>query len=79
MLYIESQTKQSWLKEAIWICKKGKQTLNKDEGAYKLHNSYDQLILDTPKMATPPIYKVAVMSGLGCQSDEAARVAVKRH
>ena len=26
-----------------------------------------------------PTYKGAVMSGLGCQSDEAARVVVKRH
>ena len=68
-----------WLKEAIWIRKKGKQTLNKDEGAYKLHNIYDQLILTTPTKATSPTYKGAVMSGLGCQSDEAARVAVKRH
>ena len=41
---------------------------------------YDQLILTMPtKATTPPIYKGAVMSGLGCQSDEAARVAVKRH
>ena len=58
---------------------KRKQTLNKYEGAYKLHNIYDQLILTTPTKATPPINKGAVMSGLGCQSDEAARVAVKRH
>ena len=56
--------------------KKGKQTLNKDEGAYKLHNIYGQLILTK---TTPMSYKGAVMSGLGCQSDEAARVTVKRH
>ena len=27
----------------------------------------------------PPTYKGAVICGLGCQSDEPARVAVKRH
>ena len=55
-------------------------TLIKDEGLTKLHNIYDELILTTPKKATPPTYyKGAVMSGLGCQADEAARVAVKRH
>ena len=43
-----------------------------------MHNIYDQLILTMPTKATPPIYKGAVLSGLGCQSDEAARVAVKR-
>ena len=32
---------------------------NKDEGAYKLHNIYDQLILITPTKATPPTYKGA--------------------
>ena len=66
-------------KKPFGYLKKGKQTLNQDEGAYKLHNTYNQLILTTPTKATPPICKGAVMSGLGCQSDEAARVAVKRH
>ena len=41
-----------WLKEAIWICRRGQQTLNKDEGAYKLHNIFDQLILTTPSAGT---------------------------
>ena len=60
--------------------KKRKQTLNKGEGAYKFHNIYDQLILTMPlTKATSPTYKGAVLSRLGCQSDEAARVAVKRH
>ena len=68
-----------WLKEAIWIRRRGQQTLNKDEGAYKLHNIFDQLILSTPSTGTSRKYKGAVLSGLSCQSDEAARVAVKRH
>ena len=59
--------------------KKENRLLTRTRGAYKLHNIYDQLILTTPTKATPPIYKGAVMSGLGCQSDEADRVAVKRH
>ena len=68
-----------WLKEAIWISKRGQQTLNKDEGAYKLHNIFDQLILTMPSAGTSRKYKGTVLSGLVCQSDEAARVAVKRH
>ena len=34
-----------WLKEAIWIRSRGKNSMNKDEGAYKLNNIYDQIIL----------------------------------
>ena len=44
-----------------------------------LHNVYDQLILTMPTSAASCTYKGAVMSGLGCQSDEAASVAVKHH
>ena len=69
-----------WLKEAIWIRRRGKQTLYKDKGVYKLHNIYDQLILTMLSVGTSQICnKGAVMSALGRQSDEAARVAVKRH
>ena len=75
----ESHKCTRWLKEAIWIRRKGKQTLNKDEGAYKLHNIYDQLILATPSTVASSTYKRTVSSGLGCQSDEAASLAVKRH
>ena len=32
----ESDKTTRWVKEAIWIRRKGKNTLNKDEGAYKL-------------------------------------------
>ena len=46
-----------WLKEAIWIHKRGQQTLNKDEGAYKLHNIFDQLILTTHSTGTSRKYK----------------------
>ena len=68
-----------WLKEPIWIRRRGQQTLNKHEGAYKLHNIFDQLILATPSAGTSRKYKGAVLSGLRCRSDEVARVAVKRH
>ena len=67
-----------WLKEAIWIRRRRQQTLNKDEGAYELHNIFDQLIFTTPSAGTSRKYKGAMLSGLGCQSNEAARVAVKR-
>ena len=33
-----------WLKEAIWIRSRGKDAMNKDEGAYKLDRIYDQVI-----------------------------------
>ena len=55
---------------------KGKQ---QGRGGYKLHNVYDQPILVTPAQEGNTSDLGAVMSELGCQSDEAARVAVKRH
>ena len=44
----ESDKTTRWLKEAIWIRRKGENTLNKDEGSYTLHNIYDQLVGTTP-------------------------------
>ena len=49
-----------WIKEAIWIHRRGQQTLNKDAGAYKLHNIFDQLILTTSSTGTSRKYKWAV-------------------
>ena len=51
-----------------------KHTLNKDKVAYKLRNIFDQLTLTMPSVRTSQTYKGAVMSGMGCQSDEAVRV-----
>ena len=49
--------------------------LYKDKGACKLHNIYDHLI-PTMSTSTSCINKKAVLSGLGCQFDEAASVVV---
>ena len=57
----------------------GQFVLLRNRGFAWFFNICDQLILTTPTKATPPTYKVVVMSELGCQSDEAARAAVKRH
>ena len=35
-----------WLKQAIWINSRGRNTVNKDKGVYKLDKIYDQLILN---------------------------------
>ena len=40
----EADKTTRWLKEAIWIRSRGKDTMNKDEGAYKLDRVYDQII-----------------------------------
>ena len=32
------------LKESIWIRRQGKHIMNKDEGAYRLHNIYSTLV-----------------------------------
>ena len=53
----ESDKTTRLVKEAIWISKKGKNTLNKDEGAYKLSNIFDQLIQTTPSTAASSSYK----------------------
>ena len=71
-----------WIREAIWIRRRGNDILNKDEGAYKLQNIYDNIVQATP--TTPSTsrkkgYKRQCSSGQSCQSDEAASLAVKRH
>ena len=45
----ESDKTARWVREAIWIRRRGKDTLNKDDGAYKLHNIYDNIV----QQATP--------------------------
>ena len=40
----ESDKTTRWLKEAIWIRSRGKDTMNNDKGAYKLDRIYDQII-----------------------------------
>ena len=40
---LEPDKTTRWLKEAIWIRSRGCNTMNKDEGAYKLDKIYDQL------------------------------------
>jgi hypothetical protein len=40
----EADKTTRWLKEAIWIRSRGANTMNKDEGAYKLDKVFDQLI-----------------------------------
>ena len=70
-----------WLREAIWIRRRGMNTLNKDDGAYKLQNIYDQLVQATPTTpsTTKRGYKRQMNIGQSCQSDEAASLAVKRN
>ena len=41
---LEPDKTTRWLKEAIWIRSRGVNTMNKDEGAYKLDRIYDQVI-----------------------------------
>ena len=43
---LEPDKTTRWLKEAIWIRSRGCNTMNKDEGAYKLDIIYDQLIFN---------------------------------
>ena len=43
---LEPDKTTRWLKEAIWIRSRGCNTMNKDEGAYKLDKIYDQLIFN---------------------------------
>ena len=73
----ESNKTIRFIKEAIWIRRRGNKTLNKDEGAYKLHSVYNQL-LSTPSTTAAAGYKKPVRSGQSCQSDEASRLEVKR-
>ena len=40
----EADRTTRWLKESIWIRSRGDDTMNKDEGAYKLNRIFDQLI-----------------------------------
>ena len=67
----ESDKTTRWIKEAVWIRRKGKDIINKDEGAYKLHHIFDQLI--TPVAVSTTKQK----NVLGCQSEEASSLEVK--
>ena len=51
----EADKTTRWLKEAIWIRSRGKESMNKDEGAYKLDLIYDQIISkrQPSRLATP--------------------------
>ena len=42
----ETDKTTRWLKESIWIRSRGKNTLNKDDGGYKLNRVFDQLITE---------------------------------
>ncbi len=41
----ESNRLTCWIKESIWIKRRGKHTMNKDKGAYRLNNIYSTLIM----------------------------------
>ena len=65
----ESDKTTRWLKEAIWIKRRGNKTINRDEGAYKLNSIFDQLIT-TPSPTVTNVNKktVASVRGMGCQN-----------
>ena len=46
-------------------------------GAYKLSNIFDKLIHTRPSTASRSSYKITMLSGRSCQSEEAASLAVK--
>ena len=56
----EAHKTTRWLKEAIWIRRRGKSTLNKDEGAYQLNNIYDKVISLPPSTSGGSHYKKRV-------------------
>ena len=66
------QNLQKALKEAIWIRRKGNNTLNIDKGAYKFNNIFDQLIHATPSIAASSSYKRIMLSVKSCKSEETA-------
>ena len=55
---LEADKTTRWLKEAIWIRSRDKNTMNKDEGAYKLDHVYDQLI-NRRTVTSSPVTKFA--------------------
>jgi len=71
----ESDRYTRWIKESIWLRRKGTKTLmNRDEGAYNLHNIYTQLLTPPtvnsnsnrllPSMANHQQHKRAESSGV---------------
>ena len=43
----DSNKQTRWIREAIWIRKRGAQVINRDEGTYSLSHVYDQLLQRT--------------------------------
>ena len=75
----ESDKTTRWLKEAIWIRRRGDNVMNRDEGAYKLNTIFDQLIT-TPTTAVSKVNRTVTKSRRkGCQSDESDSLSLKRH
>ena len=65
----ESDKTTRWLKEAIWIKRRGNKTINRDEGAYKLNSIFDQLItMPSPTVTNVNKKTVASVRGMGCQN-----------
>ena len=90
----ESDKYTRWIKESIWIRREGQKTMNKDEGAYRLHHIYDHLITPSTPGSTSKNTnrsntsrntnrsKKAVIgdsSAISAQSDESESVSLKRH
>ena len=42
---LEANETVRWLKESIWVRRRGNSVMNKDEGNYKLQQIYDQLLI----------------------------------
>ena len=40
----ESDRPTRWIKEAVYIWKKGQQAMNRDEGSYQLSHAYERIL-----------------------------------
>ena len=52
----EENRKARWIRESIWIRRRGTKTMNRDEGVYNLSHVYDPLI--TPTATTKGVTKL---------------------
>ena len=57
----EENRKARWIRESIWIRRRGTKTMNRDEGVYNLSHVYDPLI--TPTSNITGVKKLTTTSG----------------
>jgi hypothetical protein len=59
----EENSKARWIRESIWIRRRGTTVMNRDEGVYNLSDVYDPLITPKTNQGDPKLTTSGQFSG----------------